>query len=173
MSTKDIRKCLSAAAAVFASAVLVAACGTSGGTEASSSGSDAVRTADHSGIGTILVDQSGKTLYFTDQEVDGTIRCVDDCLQFWFPAESSDAEASSDVSGLDVLRRVDDARNQLTYEGKPLYTFRLDKAAGDANGHDVEDDFGGTHFVWHAVTVGAAAPDTGSSGGGDYGGGGY
>lgn len=170
MSTQDTRTC-AAVITMFAAVTLLAACGNVGGTDTSSDAA-AVRTADSSKIGTILVDKSGKTLYFADQEADGTIQCVNDCLQFWFPAESSDATAPPGVQGLDMLRRTDDARQQLTFEGKPLYTFRLDRSAGDANGNNVEDDFGGTHFVWHAVTVDGAAP-TSSGDGGGYGGGGY
>jgi predicted lipoprotein with Yx(FWY)xxD motif len=170
MSIQDTRTC-AAVITMFAAVALLAACGTAGGADTSSDAA-AVRTEDNSGIGTILVDKSGKTLYFADQEADGTIQCVDDCLQFWFPAESSEATAPPGVEGLDVLRRADDARQQLTFQGKPLYTFRLDRSAGDANGNDVEDDFGGTHFVWHAVTVDGAAPTSGDSGGG-AGGGGY
>jgi predicted lipoprotein with Yx(FWY)xxD motif len=167
MSTQDIRT-RAAVIAMFAAVALLAACGADGG-----AGAAAVRTADNAGIGTILVDRSGKTLYFTDQEADGTIQCVDDCLGFWFPAESSDATAPAGVQGLDVLRRDDNARQQLTFEGKPLYTFRLDTSEGDAKGNDVEDDFGGTHFVWHAVTVEGAAPTSGGDDGGGYNGGGY
>jgi predicted lipoprotein with Yx(FWY)xxD motif len=170
MSVRDIRT-RAAVIAMFAAAALLAACGTSGEADTSSDAA-AVRTEDDPGIGTILVDRSGKTLYFADQEADGTIQCVDDCLEFWFPAESSDATAPSGVQGMDVQRRADDARQQLTFHGKPLYTFRLDRSAGDTKGNEVEDDFGGTHFVWHAVTVDGAAPTSGDDGGG-YGGGGY
>jgi len=98
------------------------------------------------GLGRILVEPSGKTLYFTDQEADGT------------------------------LHRPDNGQVQLTYDGKPLYSFSLDTTAGDITGNDLEDDFGGTHFVWHAVTIDTATPSPSpDTNGGDYGGlpGGY
>ena len=172
MSTQDTVRMF----ALLATATLLAACGTTndGGdtTTDVSSTAVAVHTRGNPDLGTVLVDSAGKTLYFTDQEANGMIRCVHDCLKFWFPAESTDATASG-VPALDVLRRSDDARNQLTYHGKPLYTFQLDKAAGEAKGNGFEDDFGGTHFVWHAVTLGAPAPDPSTAdGGGGYGGGG-
>ncbi|HEY0451892.1 hypothetical protein [Actinophytocola sp.] len=176
MSTQD-RRHTTTALAVFSmlgTAAVLAACGTSGsaGDTATSSTTVAVHTEDHSGLGRILVDSSGKTLYFTDQEADGTVRCVGTCLQFWFPAESGDAPSVPGVPALDVVRRADSGHTQLTYQGKPLYTFQLDEAAGDANGHDVEDDFVGTHFVWHAVILGESTPAP-TTGGGGYGGGGY
>lgn len=134
------------AAGVLATLV---ACGDGGGAD---EGATTVR--DDSRLGRILVDAGGRTLYFADQETDGTIRCVDDCLDFWFPATGEPAG----VDGMDVLRRSDDGTTQLTYDGKPLYTFQLDKTPGDAKGNSVEDDFGGTHFVWHVVTLGDSAP---------------
>jgi predicted lipoprotein with Yx(FWY)xxD motif len=159
MSTKDS---LTRVATMLAAATLLAACGTSEGDAGSAGGEDPQQS-------NILVDTSGKTLYFTDQEEDGTIRCVDECLDFWIPAESQDAP-EGDMPALDTKQRADNGQEQLTYEGKPLYTFTLDKAAGDAKGDGLEDDFGGTHFVWHAVTLGdAPAPGNG----GDPGGTGY
>lgn len=162
-------------AALGAAAALVA-CGDDGSTgdEAATPSDSVVRTQDHPELGRILVDASGKTLYFADQEADGSIRCLDECLTFWFPARSADGAAPSvpGVTDLDVLRRADSGQSQLTYHGKPLYTFQLDSAAGDVEGNSLEDDFGGTHFVWHAVAVdaeGAAPPpQTPTDGGNGY-----
>jgi len=165
MSIKDSKVRLST---VLGAVAVLAACG-SGGT----TGEDAtVRSQDHPELGRILVDASGKTLYFAEQESDGVVRCVDGCLDFWFPAKSTDGAAPS-VPGvvLDVLRRADNGQSQLTYEGMPLYTFQLDNSAGEANGNNLEDDFGGTHFVWHAVTIdgeGAATPAETPGAGGGY-----
>lgn len=161
MSTQDS---LTRVATMLTAAILLAACGTTEKAAAT------IHTQEHPQLGSILVDKSGQTLYFTDQEADGTLLCVDECLQFWFPAEGQDA-TSAGVPALDVRRRADNAQDQLTYQGKPLYTFRLDKSSGDAKGNGVEDDFAGTHFVWHAATIGATSTST--TGGGDYGGGGY
>ena len=46
------------------------------------------------------------------------------------------------------------SRRQLTYNGRPLYTFRLDDAPGQAHGHNFTDSFGGQTFTWHAATAG-------------------
>jgi predicted lipoprotein with Yx(FWY)xxD motif len=172
MSTLGIHARPITVATMLATAMVLTACGaTEESGTTGNTGDTTVRTADHPDIGTILVDTAGKTLYFTDQEEDGGVRCVDDCLEIWIPAESPDSTEPTGVDGLGVMKRADNSRQQLTYEGKPLYTFQLDRAAGDANGNAVEDDFGGTHFVWHAVTVGGQpAPNTGAGGGGYEGG---
>jgi hypothetical protein len=60
---------------------------------------------------------------------------------------------------------------QVTYNGKPLYTFRLDQAPGDAHGANFQDSFSGTTFTWRAVDAsgapggsGAGTPAPGPSG---------
>jgi predicted lipoprotein with Yx(FWY)xxD motif len=166
---------------VLGTAVLLAACGSGGTSNGDSAGGApagpaVAQSQNHAKLGKILVAPSGKTLYFTDQETDGMIRCVGTCLEFWLPATSPDGAAPSgpDVTALDVLRRPDNGQAQLTYKGKPLYSFSLDESAGDINGNNVEDDFGGTHFVWHAATIDTGSPATPSpapeSNDGGYGG---
>lgn len=165
--------------AALGAAILLAACG-SGTAEERTEGGDtssaavAVHATDHPRLGKVLVDKSGKTVYFADQESDGTIRCVDDCLGVWFPVTTADGAlpALSDGPALEVIHRSDSGKDQLALGGKPLYTFQLDRTAGDANGNDVEDDFGDTHFVWHAATVGGGRTPTPSADpGGGYSGG--
>jgi hypothetical protein len=69
-----------------------------------------------------------------------------------------------------------DGSTQVTFGGKPLYTFAED-TPGQVTGNGFSDSFGGTHFVWTAATVsgssaGSAPPATtqGSSGGNSSGG---
>jgi predicted lipoprotein with Yx(FWY)xxD motif len=60
--------------------------------------------------------------------------------------------------------------SQLTFEGKPLYTFKLDTGPGQNKGNNLTDEFDGTTFVWHAATTTAAPTSAPSSSGGpDYG----
>ncbi|HZX06320.1 hypothetical protein [Kribbella sp.] len=129
----------------------------------------AVSVKDVSGVGKALVDASGKTLYFAQQETGRTIKCTAGCLSFWMPATGSTTGAS--VSGLGTMKRSDTGAEQLTYQGKPLYTFKLDTNAGDAKGNNFSDSFSGTTFNWHAATTSAAAssPAPSSSGGGGNG----
>jgi predicted lipoprotein with Yx(FWY)xxD motif len=152
-----------------ASAVLVAACGSSGGSTGSSgadgnSGSNGstasanvVSTRQLSGVGTVLVNSSGRTIYSvkTPSEVNGNIKCTGSCLSFWFPVTAGSVNpGSSGLPGkLGSIHRPDDGKTQLTYDGMPLYTFRLDTAAGQAHGNNYTDSFNGTTFHWQAVTT--------------------
>lgn len=158
-----------------AAALLVAACGSPGGSTASSGGGNggnasaatgAVSTRQLSGIGTALVNSSGMTIYTpkTPAEASGKIHCTGSCLSFWFPVTASSTHlASSGLPGkLGTIHRADDAKTQLTYNGKPLYTFRLDTAAGQAHGSNFTDSFSGTSFTWEVVAPSGEAGGAGS-----------
>jgi predicted lipoprotein with Yx(FWY)xxD motif len=149
---------------------LVAACSSGNGTApaASSGGSTqqgasgiTVSTRQITGVGTVLTDQSGKTLYSPEQEAGGTIKCTGSCLSFWFPvtvAMGFAPHATSGVTGtLSSIQRPDGGGLQLTYNGEPLYTFRLDNGPGQAHGNDFTDSFGGQSFRWHAATASGTA----------------
>ena len=119
------------------------------------------------GIGTVLVNRSGNTIYSPQQEARGKILCTAGCLNFWLPvpvAPGTALRGSSGITGvLGTIHRADDGLTQLTYDGKPLYTFRLDQAPGQVHGNNFTDHFGGATFTWHAITtagtpVGPAQP---------------
>lgn len=142
---------------------LLAACGSSE-PAATGSGGASVMMRDHPQLGKILTDASGDTLYFAEQEADGKIRCREGCLSIWTPmTTAADAQLPAGIPGLGTVRREDNGTSQLTYQGMPLYTFTLDKNAGDTTGDNAQDDFSGVHFVWHAVTVGGQPPGGGAS----------
>jgi predicted lipoprotein with Yx(FWY)xxD motif len=147
-----------AAVAMFA----LAACGNSAsgmqqpaGNAPASAAAVSVKNVD--GVGQTLVDANGKTLYFTDQEAGGMLKCTANCLTIWIPATGTAGGANA-VSGVSVEKRSDTGMDQLTFQGKPLYTFKLDTAAGQHQGNNAHDAFGGTSFTWHAATTTAAAP---------------
>jgi predicted lipoprotein with Yx(FWY)xxD motif len=151
-------------AALAALALALAACG--GGDDEQPAGAAAadatVSVEDIDGVGSVLVDRSGRALYTADQESDGTIRCRGGCAAVWLPLEASGTPTGSDdVSGeLGTVERPDGAM-QVTYDGKPLYRFAEDTEPGVVTGDGLSDDFGGTTFTWHAVTE-----DGASTGGG-------
>lgn len=91
----------------------------------------------------VLVDTNGMTVYTFDQDAAGSGKsaCVGGCLTNW-PAVM--APAGDLAAPYAAITRPDGTR-QLTYKGKPLYTFVKDKKAGDKAGDKVKD-------VWHAVT---------------------
>ncbi|WP_163509732.1 COG4315 family predicted lipoprotein [Fodinicola acaciae] len=127
----------------------------------------AVSTRTVAGIGTVLTDSSGKTLYFADQEAGGKVVCTASCLAIWQPVIATSDPVSGNVPGkLATVKRPDNGKSQVTYDGKPLYTFQVDGGPGDAKGNAAKDTFGGVSFSWHAATTGGAAPDNGGGSGG-------
>ncbi len=155
-----------------AASVLVAACGSAGGSTASSgTNSKATSTAvvsarQLSGVGAVLVTRSGMTIYTPKipAEVNGNIECTGSCLSFWFPVTTSSVDLrTSGLPGKLGTVHLSDGMTQLTYDGRPLYTFRLDTAAGQAHGNNYSDSFNGINFTWQIVTpsgkpVGAGSP---------------
>jgi predicted lipoprotein with Yx(FWY)xxD motif len=145
----------------------IAGTGIAGGTAyAATSGHHAaggmvVSTRTVHGLGTVLANSSGRTLYFNTEEVSGKILCTGACLGFWFPATTSSNAAPKltvNLPGkLSTIRRPGTKQFQLAYQGKPLYTFRFDGSAGQAKGNDFTDHFGPMTFHWRAVLTTAAS----------------
>jgi predicted lipoprotein with Yx(FWY)xxD motif len=185
-----LRGPLVAAIAAAAAAGVLAGCASgSGSASAASNGAGGtqqggagvtISSRQVSGVGTVLTDQSGKTLYTPEQEASGTIKCTGSCLSFWFPvtvANGGMPHAGSTLTGkLGSIQRPD-GTSQVTYNGEPLYTFKLDSGPGQAHGNDFTDSFGGQSFVWHAATASgtapAPAPSNNPASGYNYQGGGY
>lgn len=108
-----------------------------------------VTVAELAGLGSVLTDQEGRTLYlFTKDTKDPSqTTCVAECATQWPPLLTTTAEVQ--VSGVDqalvgTVTRPEGG-TQVTVGGWPLYTFAKDTAPGQANGQGVKD-------VWFAVT---------------------
>lgn len=84
--------------------------------------------------GPAYVDARGMTLYVFDKDTSGKSNCTGGCATNWPPAT---AAASDKASGEFTLVKRDDGSSQWAYEGKPLYTWKNDKKAGDATGGSV------------------------------------
>ena len=152
---------------MIAAVLLLAGCGSDYGDDGSSGSggsTNMVDTADNEELGQqVLVDPDGMTLYTLSEEKGGKFICKDpECLSAWRPLIG---EPTGDVAGLGAVKRPD-GMQQVTYKGKPLYTFSGDKEKGQAKGDGIKDV-----GVWHAATVEGKRSDEDSGGGG--GGGGY
>ncbi|HEX5121343.1 MAG TPA: hypothetical protein VFW65_39665 [Pseudonocardiaceae bacterium] len=187
MNPTTIRQALTIAAGLGVLG-LAAACG--GGGAATGSGSPAANpgqgTASSSTVAVqtingskVLVDSSGAALYDNDQDTSGKPMCVtSDCTKIWVPLTISagqKATAGAGVSGTIATVAMSGGKDQVTLNGKPLYTFALDGGPGQSHGNGFKDNFGGMQFSWHsAVPAGAApppaAPSAPAGGGGGYGG---
>jgi len=152
-------------------ALVLTACGSE--KPASDPGAGPVTTRDVAGVGTVLADRSGRTLYFTDSDRAGEIKCTADCLSLWIPARApGDSVDGGPVADLGVVARPEGTK-QLAYQDKPLYTFTLDSSDKPASGHNASDSFGGMDFTWHAVVVTGAGQTPPKDDGNGSGGGGY
>jgi predicted lipoprotein with Yx(FWY)xxD motif len=162
-----VRKLLIAGTALVAAAALFVACGgsddkketkrtpsstaSSGGTTAA--GPATVKTAQ-TGIGTVLVDANGKTLYLYANDQGTTSAVPPNILSAWPPLVASGAPVAGDGVDASKLKTAQqpDGQTWVTYDGHLLYTFSGDQSAGQTNGHKLGN-------VWFAVTPsGAQAP---------------
>jgi predicted lipoprotein with Yx(FWY)xxD motif len=106
-----------------------------------------------SGVGKVLVDSEGMTLYYfqKDQKGSGKSKCEGACAEAWPPLTTGgEAEAMSGVSSskLGTIERSD-GTTQVTYAGWPLYTFVEDQKPGEDNGTDSKA-FGASWYPLHA-----------------------
>ena len=125
----------------------------------SSSSTSVVKTGTALGK-KVLVTRSGRTLYSLSAETHGRFICKDKtCMSLWHALTVSKGTKPTGASHLATVRRPD-GRTQVTYRGKPLYTFVQDTKPGQAKGEGFKDV--GT---WHVASVSSttAAPRSPSS----------
>jgi predicted lipoprotein with Yx(FWY)xxD motif len=122
------------------------------------------------GLGNVLVDRRGRTLYLFERDSGTMSACTGACAANWPPLRVRGTPlvgSGAKPSAVGTTARPDGI-SQLTYSGHPLYTFVNDKKPGDTNGEGV-NAFGGS---WFAVSPAGArvAPRSQPQGGGGYGG---
>src|SRR4051795_13770572 len=107
---------------------------------------------------TVLVNRAGMTLYSLSAETRGRFICTSGCVSTWHPLLVRRGQKPTGANSLGTIRRPT-GQTQVTYKGKPLYTFSGDHKRGDAKSEGFKDV-----GVWHAAVVGtstkapAAAP---------------
>jgi predicted lipoprotein with Yx(FWY)xxD motif len=108
------------------------------------------------GLGQVLVDSEGHTLYGFSDDSAKAATCAGACAKAWPPllVEHGEPHPSNGAtaSRLGTVTRADGSR-QVTYAGHPLYRFSGDKNPGEAGGQGASG-FGGT---WTALK-GSGAP---------------
>jgi predicted lipoprotein with Yx(FWY)xxD motif len=99
-----------------------------------------VQVASDAGLGSILTDSAGRTLYFFSLDADGQSACTGDCLAAWpvFYTSRVNAGAGLDSTDFGSITRPDGAK-QTTYKGWPLYYFASDSKAGDIKGEAINN----------------------------------
>jgi predicted lipoprotein with Yx(FWY)xxD motif len=150
-------------------AIGLAACGGSSNSSSGSSSnaaqttgsSDTVSTKSIGGVGTVLVDSKGDVLYTNNQDTASKVACSASCMSIW-PALNAPSGGQPTSSDSAVRAKLGVANGQVTFDGKPLYSFVQD-SPGQATGNGVMDSFGGTSFTWTAAMTGGAPASSGST----------
>jgi predicted lipoprotein with Yx(FWY)xxD motif len=103
-----------------------------------STSSVAVMTRKVKGLGVVLVNAKGRTLYTFAKDQRRHVTCTGSCASFWPPLKwkstakpKAGGSAKSKLLGLDMSPAGGEV---VTYNKWPLYTFVEDKAAGQAKG---------------------------------------
>lgn len=101
-------------------------------------------------LGTFLTGEDGRTLYFFAKDTTpGASACEGDCVTNWPPfaiEEDETLAAGEGVTGVLATFARADGTTQASYDGRPLYYFAGDQAAGDTNGQGRGD-------VWYVAAV--------------------
>ena len=105
-----------------------------------------------SGVGKVMVDSEGMTLYYfqKDKKGSGKSACYGACASAWPPLTTEGAPQAGEgamSSKLGTIKRSD-GTTQVTYASWPLYTFVEDKKPGEDNGTDSKA-FGASWYPLH------------------------
>jgi predicted lipoprotein with Yx(FWY)xxD motif len=169
---------LASAALIPLVTLAVAACGGGGAataaTPTTSSGASATVGVGNSSLGSILVNSTGRTLYLFKADVGTKSECTGACAAAWPPLLATGkptAGAGLTASKLGTSTRSG-GKQQVTYNGHPLYLFVQDHKPGQTTGQGVTA-FGAPWFALTSAGNQASGSASSSSGGASSGGGGY
>jgi predicted lipoprotein with Yx(FWY)xxD motif len=159
-------------------AAVAAGCGGGGATAASSappktaSGQSATLGISNTGIGQILVDSQGRTLYLFKADQGTKSACTGACAGAWPPLLVTGKPTLGSGVNASLLGTTPrpEGTTQLTYNGHPLYLFTQDQKAGETNGQGVSA-FGAAWFALSSAgnQVSAQPSRSSTSGGGGLG----
>lgn len=119
-----------------------------------------IRTGTSATLGTYLVDPNGLTLYTLSADSANGSTCIGQCVVFWPPlmvAQGGTVTAGSGVNGTAGTFVRSDGPTQVTHDGRALYFYSSDAAAGDTTGEGIVS-FGGTWRVARPTALSAPAP---------------
>jgi len=112
-----------------------------------------VSTATVSGLGTVLVDSKGHTLYIFEPDKKSKVTCVGSCAAIWPPLKVTAAGGTAQASGevkAPLLSTAPDPEggSVVTYAGWPLYDYVADSSAGSATGQGLNNSGG----LWYVIS---------------------
>ena len=162
-------------------ALAVAACGSTGGSNAKGSSAPPKTANGHSAtvgvanenLGKILVDSQGRTLYLFQRDSGMKSTCTGGCAVDWPPLRATGKPTVGGGVNPSIVATSarSDGRPQVTYNGHPLYRFSGDQSPNDTNGQGV-NAFGGLWYTLSSsgkeVTTSAGSSSNGSPGSSGY-----
>jgi predicted lipoprotein with Yx(FWY)xxD motif len=122
---------------------------------ASSSATAGKVTLHTTKIGNVLATSSGRTLYLFMKDKNKKSACYGQCATYWPPLmKKGKVSAAAGVKAklLGTTKRKN-GKLQVTYNGHPLYLFKLDHGAGQVAGQR-QNFFGG---IWYALSASGGA----------------
>jgi predicted lipoprotein with Yx(FWY)xxD motif len=162
---------LTAALAVPLVALVAAGCGSSSNassaTAKAATGSSATVSVANTGLGKILVDSQGHTLYLFQKDTGTKSTCSGGCATAWPPLRSSGKPTAGGGAKASLLGTTprSDGKPQVTYNGHPLYGFQGDSSPGDTTGQG-NPGFGAPWYVLsptgNAITTTSTSSGSGS-----------
>jgi predicted lipoprotein with Yx(FWY)xxD motif len=154
-------------------AAAAAGCGGGGATAATAtppktaSGQAATVGVSNTGLGQILVDSQGRTLYLFKADQGTKSACAGACAGAWPPllvTGKPTVGSGVNASLLGTSTRPEGS-TQVTYNGHPLYLFAQDQKAGETNGQGVSA-FGAAWFALNSSGNQVSGSSSSTSGGG-------
>lgn len=176
-SSNRIRLRLAAIVLVAALGLVAAGCG--GGSSSSSAPKSGVAGAEHtlstvvlktrkiSGLGVVLVNRKGRTLYVFMKDQHRHVTCTGSCAGFWPPLKwKSKSKPTAGGAAKQALMGSDknpSGGRVVTYNKWPLYTYSGDSGAGQTHGEGQNLNGG----KWYVISAkGKLVKHKSSTGGG-------
>lgn len=150
------RRGAAALSVVLGAAALLSACGSS--KPAASSSQPATLKVASTSYGKILETPSGQVLYALTADTATHDACSGACLAIWPPLtvkKTPVAGSGVSASMLSTLK-LSDGSLQVVYDGRPLYTFSGDSAAGQTKGEGLPFPAGSASPKGHWWVVSSA-----------------
>ena len=111
-----------------------------------------ISTRTISGVGTVLVNGQGKTLYVFKPDQAKKVTCTGSCAAVWPPVTLGSGAKPAASGGVKASLLASDPNpsggSVVTYNGWPLYAYVADTAPGSARGQGVNLNGG----VWYVMS---------------------
>jgi predicted lipoprotein with Yx(FWY)xxD motif len=120
------------------------------------SGSVVISSRNLTGLGAVLVDGQGRTLYVFEPDHAKAVTCLGGCASVWPPVSlpgTTKPTASGQVKAALLTSDPNPGGGRVvTYDGWPLYNYVADPAPGSASGEGVISSGG----AWYVISPSGA-----------------